>query len=499
MNPGRRNVIFFWSILGLLALTGVTLVLVATRLGAGLSDDSYFYIQPARSALAGQGLNTSSLFPPFLPFVVTLLGLVGIEPQDGIRLLNAALFGANIALAGILIRRLSGSILFALLGAGLVLAADGLFEVHTWAMSEPLFIFLAFVGMLLLDSYFRTQRLLHLVLGGLTVGLAALTRYVGVSLAAGCVLGIVLFSSENARRRIRDALLVGMPGFLPVVLYVVRNRLVAGNLFGGRPLAITPLEPGYLVLGLNNVLNWFLPGRVIGGREMVLTFLGIGLFLTTTAWYFFLHRPAFTGVVRELKKNPLFWLVVNFNVVYLVLLFAFEFTSGAIKPGESFSNRYLAPVYFSFLVLWPGWLGKVWKISFSFEKAAIVALLLVVFAVNGYRTYTTSRDLAEKGEGYASARWHISETMAYLNNHPDVPVVGTGDYGIYFWTGRLPRSVAAFQSLSDLRAYLRSCHGYLVIVDSMPPDMYGIPEDQLLQGMTLVERFSEGSIYQAAP
>jgi hypothetical protein len=122
--------------------------------------------------------------------------------------------------------------------------------------------------------------------------------------------------------------------------------------------------------------------------------------------------------------------------------------------------------------------------------------VLILMLTSAYRAQDAVRMLSASGMGYASQRWHDSETIRYLNSHPDVAVVSTANFGIYFWTGRLPRSISEFANADALQAYLREVNGWLVVVDSMPPGMYGWDADNLLVGMQLVRQFSEGSVFQ---
>jgi hypothetical protein len=109
-----------------LAGLGVALILISTRWGAFLSDDSYGYIEPARTFLAGQ---------PFVP-----LGWLGMEPLAGIRVLNAGLFGVNILLSAALVRRLGGDRGFAVLAAAITAFSENTLEAHGWAMREALYL-----------------------------------------------------------------------------------------------------------------------------------------------------------------------------------------------------------------------------------------------------------------------------------------------------------------------------------------------------------------------
>ena len=105
--------------------------------------------------------------------------------------------------------------------------------------------------------------------------------------------------------------------------------------------------------------------------------------------------------------------------------------------------------------------------------------------------------LYRQGSGYSSQRWHISETLAYLRRRPDTPVMSTAAPGIYFWTGRLPLNVP--NSRADVRDYLCDTGGFLVVIDSMPLEFYGINPIEVTEGLIIEQDFSEGTIYRIDP
>ena len=74
--PGSRNRPLLPAA-GDLALAGILLVLLNTRLGAYLSDDTYYYIYPARDLLAGKGFHPSYIFAPLFPMVLAGISLFG--------------------------------------------------------------------------------------------------------------------------------------------------------------------------------------------------------------------------------------------------------------------------------------------------------------------------------------------------------------------------------------------------------------------------------------
>src|ERR1041384_7934942 len=93
-----------------ISMVGIFLVLQATPNGLGLSDDSIAYIAGARSMASGEGYREAWLasdqpvthFPPSFSAVLAFFGLLGIDPLHAVRWVNAALFGLNTALLGIL-------------------------------------------------------------------------------------------------------------------------------------------------------------------------------------------------------------------------------------------------------------------------------------------------------------------------------------------------------------------------------------------------------------
>ena len=101
--------------------------------------------------------------------------------------------------------------------------------------------------------------------------------------------------------------------------------------------------------------------------------------------------------------------------------------------------------------------------------------------------------------GYLNIGWHKSETIPYLKQNPDRTVIATGDVGIYFWTGRLPRVVTAFDSMEAMRAYLCDSNGILVIMNQMPTEIYRLDEGDVVRGLELEQEFNDSRVYRCPP
>ena len=116
------------------AIASTTLIIsVTSKFGPGISEDSVAYIAAARNILNGKGIsllfdlkgNQLNLWlpridnelyhifpwPPLFPFVISIFGFAGFNLIESARWINAILFGANIALILLIIRKYTRSLL----------------------------------------------------------------------------------------------------------------------------------------------------------------------------------------------------------------------------------------------------------------------------------------------------------------------------------------------------------------------------------------------------
>jgi hypothetical protein len=500
-EPGKPLTLhdYAWRIgLILLSIGGCLCILYSTRWGAALSDDSYFYIHAARDLLEGKGFTLSPHFPPMLPLLLTTSGLSGLDPLTSIRWINAVLSGLNIFLTGCMIFKLSHSKVFSFTGALLFLASNTLIEAHSWAMSEPLYISFSLLGLLVLSRAVRDQRLSTFLSSGLLFGLAAATRYIGVSLLAAGV--FVLFTWKpptgtftfHQGKRLPRMLGFFLAGLAPLFLWILRNQLMTGRATT-RVFGWHPLDSNQWIVGLNTILLWAAPGRLVHGKE--LTWLGVmaALLGTWLLWRIarergFIHRQA-----QALLQSPL----VSFLILYLVtytttLVLARTFFDSRIP----LDGRLLSPVLSASLILLMVLLGKLWKERGVLLRSALLIGCLYLLFVNGTRSIDMVQSYHELGRGYASARDHISETYAYLRTRPEIPVYSNALAAVYFWTGRDTYPIPPSSGVDEMKADMEKTGAYLVIFDSIPVELYLVTKDELTSGLVEQIRRSEATIYR---
>ena len=93
-------------------------------------------------------------------------------------------------------------------------------KIFTSVMSDPLFIFLCVLHVLFLVVYLSTARIKWLLLSALVAGLAALTRYIGISLVGAGVVSLLLFCQGTGSGRIKKSALYLALASLPLLLWV---------------------------------------------------------------------------------------------------------------------------------------------------------------------------------------------------------------------------------------------------------------------------------------
>ena len=319
------------------ALLGALLILQATPEGLGLSDDSIAYVAGARSLLAGEGYREAWLatngpvthFPPMFSGTLALVGLLGVDPLNVARYINALLFGVNAALLGLMGWRATQRAVEtastiaksafadssladegrlrngwrdfsrpAVFLSALFMTNESLFRVHAVAMSEPLFIFFSLLAFLCFDYGVRElapaqssqdnkigQQAVQLqnselapapaashrtpywlALTGLLTSLAYLTRYSGLALLATFIVAI-FFINKTWRARFLSAIIF-LAGYIPLVLaWSIRNEIVAGNATN-RSLVWHPVTAEKLQQGLRTFAEFLVP--VEGWRSALL-------------------------------------------------------------------------------------------------------------------------------------------------------------------------------------------------------------------------------------
>jgi Dolichyl-phosphate-mannose-protein mannosyltransferase len=508
-------------VLLMLAGCGVAVLLFATASGVGVSPDSVAYIGAARGLSTGLGLGNPSpnggfspliLYAPLFPTLLAIIGSFGIDPLDGARCLNSALFAANILLSGLIIEGETGSMSSAIVGSILLLASVPMLKVHSMAWSEPTFVFLSLLALLWLSQYAECGRVRSLIAAAAAVGLAVLSRYAGLALIGAGVGVIITGRRHSYRNTLRDCgVFAAISGLLSSVSFG-RNWMVAGTL-SDHPAAVHLVGVPQLWGGLHTIAGWL---RLDAGpRRLTLAVVAVGTFaLMFRALMQRLPpiiRPAQLGL-RNGRSSDVARTALTFIIAYgLFVLVAISFFDALIPLDD----RILSPILAWALI---GGVCGAHRLVTDSQRRLGARLLIIIagmwFAVAQLlRVVPWVFEVHRNGQGYASAVWQQSEILARVRALPPATrIFSNGDDAIYLLTGRLAERLPERASLattevngryeadlSRLRTQLIESHGVIVYFSRINwrPQLASATELQSTVSLRMLYAAADGAVYTA--
>jgi len=442
----------------LLVVLGIFLILQTTPQGLGLSDDSIAYIAGARSMLAGDGYREAWLasngpvthFPPGFSSILAFFGLFGLDPLRGTRFMNAILFGMNAGLLGVLAWRMTPSLTAGLVLAALFVGSGEMLQVHAVAMSEPLFIFLALLSFWMFDLYFEfppssvgkgiAGEWWWLAACGAFTGMAYLTRYAGLALAATFIVAICILRTSWRKRF--TSIGIFLAGFLPWVIgWAIRNRIVAEN-GTNRVFAWHPITTENLTIGRYEISQFFIPVEAWRSEifkqpyiieAVIIIILGSVLTWTLVKTWTYLSKPnqmPALGRGGKASREVISFAVALFIFAYLASILA---SMTMFDAATKFQLRILAPIFVGLFILliYAGiWLRNK-------NRAVVVVLTFIFLGFSVYKQSITIPQWQKNGLGYASFKWYDSEAMAYLRELPaDIKIYTNEPGAVYLYVER---------------------------------------------------------------
>jgi hypothetical protein len=516
MGDTRRVVL---ALLLLLALLGAGSLVLATRWGAGISPDSIVYVGAARNLLAGRGLSQPSAsevpspmtqFPPLYPVALALVGSVGPDPLVGARWLNVLLFGANIALVGLLLlRHARASPWLALVGAFLVVASQDMLLVHAIALSEPLFLFTGLSGLVLLGDWSDRPRPALLVAAASLAALAFLTRYAGAALVAAGLAVPLLLGDRAPRRRVGALAAFAAISCVPAALWMLRNWLLAGTT-AGHELAYHPITSRNLGTLRSTIQGWLLVEEAPGFFYAALLLCIAALLIVSLRAC--RRAPADRGST-DAAADSLPGVLALFVLVYGVFLFG---SLSFVEAHAPLNARILSPVFLCLLLLALLAADRFLRARRGLAYKLGVAVLCLTFAI-GYALDARGWISLAHREGlpvFGSRPWYQSKLMQKVRAlPPDATIYSNGFDAIYILTGRYAKSVPQEvhpgtkqpnrdleEQLMRMASDLRRRQALLVWFDSITWRWYLPSQKQFARWLSLriVDEAPDGSIYAAS-
>lgn len=408
------RVVSFYAAIAASVLLGVCLLTIATHWGIGLYPDSIVYIGSARAVLHGDGvrflndfgqLAPVTQYPPLYPLMIAALAVFGPDPLDGARWISILFYAANALLVTRVVYRVTSSYSAAWVGCFLSLSAFPMVYIHTQALTEPIFIFLVFLGFYWIAEFCEDSQAKKLYGASLIIGMSCLVRYVGMAfLPTGAAL-ILCLCNARWRQRLFAAAQFMILGSVPLVVWVSRNLLIAGDAvnrtFGIHPPRLTDLLPVVDTAGF-----WLLPialveNSPIGSRSIVVAALILLVWLGARQplWksrYFQALAFCLVGYVfflllsMSLNDQPLFFDTRTLALPYVIVMI---FTVAAVNH-------------------WMRWL------ELESRRLIFRVLIAVVLAVQMINGIAWLKQSYVDGIGFASEPWRVSGLLNFIKSAP---------------------------------------------------------------------------------
>ncbi len=435
-NIRELSHLHFAIIMASLAMIGVATVLYVTSWGIGTDVDSASYSMAARNLAAGKGLTLQlpdtnhfvplSAFPPLFPVTLAAWACLSRNVFGAARWLNAVLFGLNIVLIGYIVKRCTAWNLGGFFSALLALTTVDVVNVHSYLISEPLFLFIALCGLILITRYIEKPTIPRLLLLSLIVSLTVMTRYVGVCFLPVGLAAIWLGNGPRPRRLTHSLIFAAIFG-IPTTLWIVRNLIFLHTMVG-RKLAFHPPDLSRYIFSLVSFSSWLLPSAIPA-------VLRLAVLISIVALAFGAKTVGSSSSAQAMRRKTFQQISAIFMVSYLtVFVIAQTFFDAQIW----IAGRHLLLVFVvgSMIVICQLYqpvhaMKRQMRQAITWTAFGILALCgarLTRFAVASHRS----------GLGLTSKHWQTSELIADVRKlNGDVPIISNSTAVIYLCTGRI--------------------------------------------------------------
>jgi hypothetical protein len=475
-----------YLLLGLISIFGVWLLLYSTPEGLGLNDDSIAYISGARGILSGEGYRELWLvskgylthFPPgFSGMLATIGFFTRVDPLRVARVMNALFFGGNAFLLGLLCWRGTKSKPAAIFLAALFVATPAFLKIHSYAMSEPQYIFLTLITILLFDAYFTSFSLSpkgisrsdgkrdgigRLIASGLIVSIAYLTRYAALALIATILLSLLILYHDWRTRLTHSAIFLASA--LPLVLaWSIRNE-IAGGTATNRSAGWHPITAENANIGMREFSEFLMPfgpwrqalnkiPNFYSGILIVMALILLMWVVVKGLRYFFQPTVA--------PQPPL---IPFLNGLYILGYFlSLVVTMTVFDPATKFQLRIVAPIFVLFLLL-AVFAGAHLARKHIFAKNLIAIIALFFLGLFSYAQKQTADELSRGGQLYASYRWYDSTILARVRQlPPDVTIHTNQPEAVYLYTNRACALLPGEDSMAETQQRVKDGKAVIVL------------------------------------
>lgn len=455
----RRPDGFALLLLGI-ALLGVALVLLREAAHGGVfHGDAVNYIAVARQLRDGDGFagflgQRYVSFPPLYPMLLAAAGFFAIDPHAVAGPLNAACFGLTVLALGWWLRWCGVARPFVALGCLAAALAIPLTGISALAMSEPPFMLLTLLALMLTAAHLDDGGRTALLWAALFAALACLARYMGVALALAVAPLLLLRRGVPPADRVRHLAVWATLAALPLALWLLRNLALSGALAGSR--SPSDLSPRQILDGLIDVAaDWVFLAPPGGGTSgAVAGAAALALLLAGALAVAVAGRRGWGNGRADASWRSTSAFVAAFTAFYLFTLI--------VLSGTDSLSRQLLPCFIPAIFLLTLAADRFWHwgTGATLPRVAAVALAgalvlwtlgnaaLTAHAIARDDALSLLPDWSDRWQGeFASVAWFDEpEGAEFLSNRPDLLYGRLGPANRYH---RLPASYERMTRMVD--------------------------------------------------
>lgn len=376
----------------LCAIFGAVMILVAmSGPNPGISVDSTRYIDAARSFIANGSFGAYPYQPPGYPSLLMLSAGFGLSMVTFAGVVNVLCLVGTLFLAWSWLRQNTGSV--APLALVAITFGFPILLVHTYVWTEPPFILLVMMTLLLVSKYRSAPSFNLGILITITAGTAAMYRYSGFVLILA--VAILLLSVERFRR----AGAIMFVAALPALFWMISRQ--GASVGVGTELPVDPdvalWETGKTLIYWVLPLSW--PWHVAVSPWVRFDIVGIVVVAIVGIMVVALATVLLMLILRVRPRDAVPSPVWPF-IVFVALYVPFIVASNVLLNGRAGvpDTRLLSPIYIPLVFIGAYHLGRMRKGLTS----AIVMSALAVLLIMGVVRSGSQIQLAHNG-GYASS------------------------------------------------------------------------------------------------
>lgn len=407
----------FLTTLIIFSVIGFLTILLSTRhYGIGVSPDSVTYIATARHIASGMGAIRWDGAPliehaPLYPALLAMIAYVfKVDPISSAPIVNSVLYGLVVYLSGLLFFRYLKSYAFTILGAVSVLVGIPLIRVSLWAWSELFFIFFILLYLISFELYLTKGDIKFILLLSCIVSLLCLIRYIGIIFIFTSIVGIMIFRQNNLKEKFKHLFIFVLISVLPISMWIIRNYLLSGTLFGPRTLSAFTLSQN-LAFTFNTLLSWYIPERISEHRSIL-------MLLSAVIGFLF-------GLSTKGNYNKIKVILIETRLLslFIIVYLSFLVVSSTLVAYDRIGHRLLSPIFIPLTLLIFIFASKIslWITEKLIQQKCLNLLILAIISI--WLIYPTRAsifqilDLMDQGLGYNNKFWKNSQTIKYLSQN----------------------------------------------------------------------------------